>query len=36
MTYAVTLLESKDCSLFVFGGDVMISVRVIDGEWEGR
>jgi hypothetical protein len=35
-TNAMTLLESKDCALFIFGGDVVIFVKVVDDEWQGR
>jgi hypothetical protein len=30
------ILEGKDCSLFVFCGDVVINTTVIDEEWKGR
>jgi hypothetical protein len=32
---AITLLESKDCSLFIFSTDV-VSACVVDDKWEGR
>jgi hypothetical protein len=34
MTDTITLLESEDCSFFIFRGDVTITV--FDIEWEGR
>jgi hypothetical protein len=32
---AIALPESENCSLIIFGGDV-IFVKVIDDEWKGR
>jgi hypothetical protein len=35
-TDTITLLESKDYSLFIFCGDVAIFVEVVEDEWKGR
>ena len=35
-TYAITLLQSKDCSLFVFYGDAGRFISVTDDKWKGR
>ena len=36
VAHAITVLECKQYSFFIFCGEVMMSVIVINNEWEGR